>query len=190
MFVKELIKQLEIMNTLELNGNTYKATDSYGLTTFSQSFGGANTAFWVDGKAFVFNVNGFKIVKEVRKNSTKFLISGNNIKEQAVFNKLDIKNIDSLNETAKKNQLTEIMNTDITEIKKVMNNNKKAFIYFMKDNTSKGMNKSEAFATTIKEFLSDKFNFNYETEKAIIKVMIKYGYEFTTTEEATKLFKN
>ena len=44
------------------------------------------------------------------------------------------------------------------------------------------------FASVVQDYYSDRFDYMYDT-KAIIKVMVKYGYEFTTMEDANKLIR-
>jgi hypothetical protein len=66
-----------------------------------------------------------------------------------------------------------------------MTDNKKGFTYLMK---TVGGSKDLSFASVVQDYYSHKFDFARDTN-SIIKVMVKYGYEFTTMADANKLIR-
>lgn len=146
------------------------------------------------GVAYVYNVEGFKVVKEVYNKYgggySRFLITGRNLKEFINQSSLNMEEVRKENEKQRLIDLSDIMKSDTTRIKSLMIENKKAFLYLMEYEQKKGYNKSESFAIVLRDYFNHKIGFNFETEQAIIKIMVKYGYDYTTMEQARKLYRN
>lgn len=145
------------------------------------------------GTAYVYNVDGFEVVKEVYNKCgggyTRFLIKGRNLKEFISQSSLNMDEVRSENEKQRLIDIKDIMKSDVTRIKKIMTDNKDAFLYFMENEQKNGYNKAESFAIVLRDYFQNKIGFSLEIEKSIIKIMVKYGYEYSTIEEARKLFK-
>lgn len=162
------------------------ATRTYGLTTFIGGVMGTSGYTQGIGKAFVFDVDGYKVVKQVFFNgSESYQVSGKNIIESISMDVLDMSEVELVNEKLRVKLLSNIMNTDLTRVKSIMNDYKKGFIHFME---KVGGSKDLAFASVLKDYYSQEFDFSMDTN-AIIKVMVKYGYEFTTMDNANKLIR-
>ena len=162
------------------------AIRTYGLTTFIGGNMGTSGYMQGIGKAFVFNVDGYKVVKQVFcDGEEQYQVSGNNILECITIDTLDMSFVEATNEALRVEILSTIMDADLTRVKKIMTDNKKGFTYLM---GVVGGSKDLCFASVVQDYYSDRFAFEYDT-KAIIKVMIKYGYEFTTMAEANKLIR-
>jgi ribosome-binding ATPase YchF (GTP1/OBG family) len=146
------------------------------------------------GVAYVYNVEGFKVVKEVYNkyggDYTRFIITGRNLKEFIDQSSLNMEEVRKENEKQRLIDLRDIMKSDITRIKSLMIENKKGFVYFMNDAQKKGHSKAESFATVLRDFYSEFVNWNFRTEQSIIKIMVKYGYDYTTMEQARKLYRD
>ena len=162
------------------------ALRTYGLTTFVGGNMGTSGYMQGIGKAFVFNVDGYKVVKQVFcTGEEQYQVSGNNILEYITIDTLDMSFVEATNEALRVEILSTIMDADLTRVKKIMTNNKKGFTYLM---GVVGGSKDLCFASVVQDYYSDRFDYMYDT-KAIIKVMIKYGYEFTTMADANKLIR-
>ena len=163
------------------------AIRTYGLTTFIGGNMGQSGYTQGVGKAFVFNVDGYKVVKQVfYSGKEKYQVSGKNILEYiTIQDTLDMSFVEATNEALRVEILSTIMDADLTRVKKIMTDNKKGFTYLM---DVVGGSKDLCFASVVQDYYSDRFAFEYDTN-AIIKVMVKYGYEFTTMAEANKLIR-
>ena len=162
------------------------ATKTYGLTTFVGGNMGTSGYTQGVGKAFVFDVDGYKVVKQVYYGgSESYQVSGKNILEYISIDVLDMSLVEATNESLRVKILSNIMKADLTRVKKIMTDNKKGFTYLME---TVGCSKDLSFASVLQDYYSHKFDFASDT-KAIIKVMIKYGYEFTTMADANKLIR-
>ena len=150
---------------------------------------------YVIGTAYVYNVEGFKVVKNVHNKTSKyaggygFVITGKNLKEAIVQDELNISLVNKENEKERLIDFNEIMKADTSRMVSLMTKNKKGFLHFMNHYQERGLEKAESFASTLKDFYSHKFDTVHDGE-AVVKIMIKYGYSFTTYNEAYKLFKN
>jgi hypothetical protein len=167
-----------------------EAKKVYGLTTFVGG-AGMSTAGYKRGTgwAYVFNVDGYKVVKNVFFDGCEtYYISGKNIIDKIFMNVLDMSEVEAINENLRVKVLSNIMDSDLMRVKKIMNTNKKGFMFFMNNLISKGFSKDLAFANVVKDYYSKNFQYSMDT-KSIIKVMIKYGYEFTSMIEANKLIR-
>ena len=166
-----------------------KAINTYGIIANVGGTMGTATRPVVVGKAYVFNVDGYKVIKEVIAKESNYKITGKNITETFYTDVFHINKINSINSELRNNIVSKIMAADLTRVKNVMNTNKKGFLHFMNNlQDTKGLSKDLAFAEVVKDFYSDEFNHPYDTN-AIIKVMIKYGYKFNNMAEANKLIR-
>ena len=162
------------------------ATKTYGLTTFIGGNMGTSGYKQGVGKAFVFNVDGYKVVKQVYYNgSESYQVTGKNIVDYISMDILDMSKVELVNENLRVELLSTIMNADLTRVKKIMTDNKKGFTYLME---TVGGSKDLSFASVVQDYYSHKFDFASDTN-SIIKVMVKYGYEFTTMADANKLIR-
>tara|TARA_R110002124_G_C8614892_1_gene485737 strand:+ start:42 stop:551 length:510 start_codon:yes stop_codon:yes gene_type:complete len=162
------------------------ATRTYGLTTFVGGNMGTSGYTQGAGKAFVFDVDGYKVVKHVYYNGNEsYRVSGKNILDYISMAVLDMSLVEATNESLRVELLSTIMNADLTSVKKIMTDNKKGFTYLME---TVGGSKDLSFASVVQDYYSHKFDFASDTN-AIIKVMVKYGYEFTTIANANKLIR-
>tara|TARA_R110001632_G_scaffold69553_1_gene162646 strand:- start:283 stop:792 length:510 start_codon:yes stop_codon:yes gene_type:complete len=162
------------------------ALRTYGLTTFVGGNMGTSGYTQGVGKAFVFDVDGYKVVKQVYYNgNVSYRVSGKNILDCISMDVLDMSEVELVNENLRVELLSTIMNADLTSVKKIMTDNKKGFIYLME---KVGGSKDLSFASVVQDYYSHKFDFARDTN-AIINVMIKYGYEFTTMADANKLIR-
>tara|TARA_R110000803_G_scaffold177784_1_gene240204 strand:- start:886 stop:1395 length:510 start_codon:yes stop_codon:yes gene_type:complete len=162
------------------------ATKTYGLTTFVGGNMGTSGYTQGVGKAFVFDVDGYKVVKQVYYTGNEsYQVSGKNIIDYISMDVLDMSEVELVNENLRVELLSTIMNADLTNVKKIMTDNKKGFTYLME---IVGGSKDLSFASVVQDYYSHKFDFMRDTN-AIIKVMIKYGYEFTNMIEANKLIR-
>jgi len=162
------------------------ATKTYGLTTFVGGNMGTLGYTQGVGKAFVFDVDGYKVVKQVYYNGGEsYQVSGKNILEYISMNVLDMSEVELVNENLRVELLSTIMNADLTSVKKIMTDNKKGFTYLMEN---VGGSKDLSFASVVQDYYSRKFDFARDTN-SIIKVMVKYGYEFTTMADVNKLIR-
>tara|TARA_R110000796_G_scaffold187080_1_gene303978 strand:+ start:125 stop:634 length:510 start_codon:yes stop_codon:yes gene_type:complete len=162
------------------------ATKTYGLTTFVGGNMGTSGYRQGVGKAFVFDIDGYKVVKQVYySGSESYQVSGKNILEYISMDVLDMSLVEAINESLRVELLSTIMNSDLTRVKKIMTDNKKGFTYLMDDI---GGSKDLSFASVVQDYYSHLFEYIIDTNP-IIKVMVKYGYEFTTMAEANKLIR-
>tara|TARA_R110000765_G_scaffold396244_1_gene490052 strand:- start:178 stop:687 length:510 start_codon:yes stop_codon:yes gene_type:complete len=162
------------------------ATKTYGLTTFVGGNMGTSGYTQGVGKAFVFDVDGYKVVKQVYYNGNEsYQVSGKNILDYISMKVLDMSEVGLVNENLRVELLSTIMNADLTSVKKIMTDNKKGFTYLME---TVGGSKDLSFASVVQDYYSHKFDFARDTN-SIIKVMVKYGYEFTTMADANKLIR-
>ena len=162
------------------------AIRTYGLTTFIGGNMGTSGYTQGVGKAFVFNVDGYKVVKQVfYTGDEQFQVSGKNILDYITIDVLDMSYVEATNEALRVELLSTIMKADLSRVKKIMTDNKKGFTYLM---GVVGGSKDLCFASVVQDYYSHKFDFMRDTN-AIIKVMIKYGYEFTNMIEANKLIR-
>ena len=162
------------------------ALRTYGLTTFIGGNMGTSGYTQGVGKAFVFNVDGYKVVKQVfYTGEEQYQVSGNNILEYITIDVLDMSFVEATNEALRIELLSNIMKADLARVKKIMTDNKKGFTYLM---GVVGGSKDLCFASVVQDYYSDRFCYMRDTD-AIIKVMIKYGYEFTTMADANKLIR-
>jgi hypothetical protein len=170
--------------------NNKDAKRKFGLTETVTSTGFNASYYKKDsGDAYVFDIDGYKVVKNVYySGKVDYVVSGKNITEATRTDVLDMLEIENTNEKLRLDILSNIMNTDLTRVKDIMTKNKKGFIYFMEHLISEGLTKDLAFASVIKDFYADEFNYHEDTN-AIIKIMVKYGYEFTSIKEANKLIR-
>tara|TARA_R110000850_G_scaffold198381_1_gene324635 strand:- start:128 stop:646 length:519 start_codon:yes stop_codon:yes gene_type:complete len=161
----------------------------YGLTTFVGGTMGTAGYKQSAGWAYVFSVDGYKIIKNVFNGGFEsYQISGKNITEFISMDVLSMSEVDIINEKLRVDLLSDIMISDLTRVKNIMTTNKDGFTFFMKGLIGKGLSKDIAFANVVKDYYSDKFYFTIDTN-SIIKVMVKYGYEFTTMADANKLIR-
>ena len=162
------------------------ATKTYGLTTYVGGNMGTSGYTQAIGKAYVFNVEGYKVVKQVfYTGEEQFQVSGKNILEYITIDVLDMSFVEATNEALRVERLSAIMGADLTRVKKIMTDNKKGFTYLM---GVVGGSKDLCFASVVQDYYSDRFCYMRDTD-AIIKVMVKYGYEFTNMIEANKLIR-
>lgn len=162
------------------------ATKTYGLTNFVGGNMGTSGYTQGVGKAFVFDVDGYKVVKQVYfGGGESYQVSGKNILNYISMDVLDMSLVEATNESLRVELLSTIMNADLTSVKKIMTDNKKGFTYLMGNIDS---SKDLSFASVVQDYYSHKFDFMRDTN-AIIKVMVKYGYEFTTMKNANKLIR-
>ena len=147
------------------------------------------------GKGYVFNVDGYKVIKnEFYNGKVSYVISGKNILESYndtiyMVDVLDMNKVKEINDVLKAGLLSNIMNSDLTRLVKFMSDNKKGFTFLMGNLMSEGLSKDLAFASVVKDYYSHEFNYSRDTN-SILKVMVKYGYEFTNMIEANKLIRN
>jgi uncharacterized membrane protein len=170
--------------------NNKNAKRQYGLTETVTSTG-LNSSYYKKGAgfAYVFDVDGFKVVKNVYySGKVNYIVSGKNIAEDVYLDVLDMSKIKKINEKLRLNIISDIMSSDLTRVKKIMTENKEGFTFFMETLINKGLSKDLAFASVVKDYYSNHFHHPIDT-KAIIKVMIKYGYKFTSMAEADKLIR-
>lgn len=162
------------------------AVRTYGLTTFIGGNMGQSGYTSSEGKAFVFNVNGYEVIKKVYYSGREsYQVSGKNIIDYISMDVLDMSSVEGTNEALRVEILSTIMKADLTRVKKIMTDNKKGFTYLME---TVGGSKDLSFASVVKDYYSHKFEYRMDTN-AIIKVMVKYGYEFTTMKDANKLIR-
>lgn len=147
------------------------------------------------GKGYVFNVDGYKVIKEEFYNGrVSYVISGKNILESyndtiSMVDVLDMNKVEAINDGLRAELLSNIMNSDLTRLVKFMTDNKKGFTFLMGNLMSEGLSKDLAFASVVKDYYSHEFNYLRDTN-SILKVMVKYGYKFTNMIEANKLIRN
>jgi hypothetical protein len=176
-----LQKQKEIMTLSNKN-----AIRTYGLTTFIGGNMGTSGYMTSEGKAFVFNVDGYKVIKKVYyAGGERYEVSGKNLIDSISMDVLDMSSVEATNESLRVEILSTIMKADLSRVKKIMTDNKKGFTYLM---GVVGGSKDLCFASVVQDYYSHKFHFMSDTN-AIIKVMVKYGYEFTTMADANKLIR-
>jgi hypothetical protein len=159
----------------------------YGLTQFVGG-AGLSTAGYTRGIgwAYVFDVNGYKVTKNVYDSGHEsYSIIGKNILQNISMEVLDMSLVEATNESLRVELLSTIMDADLTRVIKVMTDNKEGFTFFMGNIDS---SKDLSFASVVKDYYSKNFHFPTDTN-AIIKVMVKYGYEFTTMANANKLIR-
>ena len=162
------------------------AIKSYGLTTFIGGNMGTSGYTSSIGKGFVFNVDGYKVVKKVfYDGGESYNVSGKNIVDYISMKVLDMSEVELANENLRVELLSTIMDADLTNVKKIMTDNKKGFTYLME---LVGGSKELSFASVVKDYYYHKFDFARDTN-SIIKIMVKYGYGFTTMENANKLIR-
>ena len=162
------------------------AIKTYGVTNYIGGNMGQSGYFQNIGKAFVFNVDGYEVIKHVfYTGEERFEISGKNILEYISMDVLDMSSVEAANEALRVETLSTIMDADLTRVKKIMTDNKKGFTYLM---DVVGGSKDLCFASVVQDYYSDRFDLSIDIN-AIIKVMVKYGYEFTTMAEADKLIR-
>ena len=95
--------------------------------------------------------------------------------------------INTINEEKRLLELNEILKSDLSRVIRIMKENEKGFKHFMNYfKNENGLNKSDSFLSTVKSFYKPQFTFSHDTN-AIIKVMIKYGYEFKSRKEIVDL---
>jgi len=167
-----------------------KAIKTYGLISHVGGTMGTATRPVSVGKAYVFNVDGYKVVKQVfNSGDTNYKVIGKNITETFYTDTFNINEINSVNAKLRSQILSEIMSSDLGRVVDIMNKNKKSFLYLMEQvQSTQGLSKDLSFAEVVKYYYSHKFDYLSDT-KAIVKVMIKYGYEFTCMIEANKLIR-
>ena len=169
-----------------LNKNSIK---TYGLTQFIGGNMGTSGYRQGIGKAFVFHIDGYTVVKKTYYDRcTYYEVSGKNIIDYISMKVLDMSEVDLVNENLRVDLLSTIMNADLTRVKNIMTTNKKGFTLFMENLTTENLSKDLSFASVIQDYYFHKFDFSIDTN-AIIKVMIKYGYEFTNMLDANKLIR-
>ena len=170
--------------------NNKNAKRKFGLTETITSTGINSSYRKKDcGDAYVFDVEGYKVVKNVYFNGTiNYVVSGKNIIDAITFSDLNMLEIEKINEKLRLSILSKIMESDLTRVKKVMNENKKGFIFFMEHLMNEGTSKDLAFGEVVRDYYSDSFDY-YTDTNAIVKVMIKYGYKFTSMAEVNKLIR-
>lgn len=166
------------------------AKKKYGLTTFVHGAGLSTSGYTRGiGWGYVFDVDGYKVVKKVFHDGNEtYEISGKNIIDIISMDVLNMKEVEKINEKLRVELLSNIMSCDLTSVKKIMSDNKKGFIFFMDNLISEGLSKDLAFANVVKDYYSNVFDYRTQTN-AIIKVMVNYGYNFTSMKEANKLIK-
>ena len=170
--------------------NNSEALKTYGISNYVGGTMGTSGYHQPVGSAYVFNVKGFKVTKNVfYSKKISYQISGKNIKDIIYMKSLDMNKVECINESLRLVVLSEIMSSDLRQVKDIMSANKKGFLYLMNHVQEKEkLSKDLAFASVVKDYYSHKFDYVHHTN-AIIKVMIKYGYELTTKEEAEKLIR-
>ena len=166
------------------------AKKKYGLTTFVHGAGLSTVGYTRGiGWGYVFDLDGYKVVKKVfNDGSETYDVSGKNIIDTISMDVLNMIEVEKINEKLRVDLISNIMSCDLTIVKKIMSDNQKGFVFFMDNLISEGLSKDLAFANTVKDYYSNIFDYRTQTN-AIIKVMIKYGYNFTSMEEANKLIK-
>ena len=165
------------------------AIKTYGLTEYVGGNMGTSGYTQGVGKAYVFNVDGYKVVKNVSYcGYERYMVSGKNITDYISMEVLDMSEVESANEALRVELLSTIITTDLSKVVGVMTDNKKGFTLFMDNLMTEGLSKDLAFASVVKDYYSHKFDYVRDTN-AIIKVMVKYGYEFTNMIEANKLIR-
>jgi hypothetical protein len=169
------------------------ATKIYGLTTYVGGNMGASGYKQAIGRAYVFNVEGYKVIKKALYNgNVSYVVSGKNILDSYTttisMEVLNMTTVNAINEGLRVELLSTIMNADLSKVVGVMTDNKKGFTLFMDNLMTEGLSKDLAFASVVKDYYSHKFDYVIDTN-AIIKVMVKYGYEFTNMIEANKLIR-
>jgi len=165
------------------------AKRTYGLTQIIGGNMGTQAHRSPVGKAFVFNVKGFKVVKNIFYTGfVSYEVSGKNIIDYISMKVLDMSFIEATNESLRVELLSTIMNADLTNVVNVMTTNKKGFALFMDNLMTEGLSKDLAFASVVQDYYGYKFDFARDTN-GIIKVMVKYGYKFTNMIEANKLIR-
>jgi hypothetical protein len=167
-----------------------KLTKKYALTGIAGGTMGTASYKYVMGTAFVYTLNGFQITKRVfNKNGVDFLVEGNSIDKSDMLRleTLDLDYINTINEERRLLELNEILKSDLSRVIRIMKENEKGFKHFMNYfKNENGLNKSNSFLSTVKSFYKPQFTFSHDTN-AIIKVMIKYGYEFKSRKEIVDL---
>ena len=158
----------------------------YALITSAGGTMGTASRQYACGTAFVYECDGFTITKNVyNTGEVTFNIDGNNLTESLRQESLDMEAVILEDDKQKEILLNEIMSADLTKVKNVMSANQKGFEILM---PTINENKSIAFASVVKDYFNHLFNYPTDTN-AVIKVMIKYGYDFKTKKEAIKLFR-
>ena len=170
--------------------NNSEALKTYGISNYVGGVMGTSGYHQPVGRAYVFNVKGFKVTKNVfYSKEISYQILGKNIKDIVYMKSLDMNKVEYINESLRLVLLGEIMSSDLRQVKDIMSANKKGFLYLMNHvQEEEKLSKDLAFASVVKDYYSHKFEYVRNTN-AIIKVMIKYGYELTTKEEAEKLIR-
>ena len=170
-----------------------KLIKKYELSGVAGGTMGTASYQYVIGTAFVYSLDGFKITKRVfNKGGKDFLVEGNSIHESEflMLDTLDIDYINKVNEERRLLELNSIMDADLKRVIIFMKENEKGFKHFMNYfQTELNQNKSESFLNTVKDFYRDNFSLPYDTN-SIIKIMIKYGYEFKSRKEIINLINN
>ena len=171
--------------------NNSEALKTYGISNYVYGAGLSTVGYHQPvGRAYVFNVKGFKVTKNVfYSKEISYKISGKNIKDSIYMDSLDMNKVECINESLRLKLLSEIMSSDLRQVKDIMSANKKGFLYLINHvQEEEKLSKDLAFASVVKDYYNHKFDYVNNTN-AIIKVMIKYGYELTTKEEAEKLIR-
>lgn len=164
------------------------AKKKYGLTQTVTDYG-FSTSYYKRGVgwAYVFDVDGYKVTKNVFNDGyTTYDVSGKNISKPPF--KMSVLNMDEVkkeNEKLRLEILTEIMSSDLTDVKKAMIKNKKGFTFFMNNLIEKGVPKGIAFGNVVRDYYNDYNSFcSHKGRLAVIKIMVMYGYTFTNMKEA------
>ena len=167
-----------------------EAKKVYGLTQFVGGAGMSTAGYKRGiGWAYVFDVDGYKVTKNVYQGGNEsYQISGKNITEFISMDVLDMSEVEKINEKLRVDLLSDIMISDLTRVKNIMTNNKDGFTFFMNNLIGKGLSKDLAFANVVKDYYSKSFQYSTDTF-SIIKVMVRYGYNFTNMIEANKLIR-
>ena len=171
--------------------NNKDAKRKYGLKSWI-SYGPSSYGYWQGiGWAYVFYIDGYKVTKNVYNNgSESYDVIGKNITEKITLKTFDMDEVSRINEELRLDLVSDIMNSDLTRVKKIMTENKKGFMHFMNYKMNEeGLDKGLAFGEVVRDFYSDSFSY-FEDEKPIIKIMIMYGYEFTNMKDARKTIIN
>jgi hypothetical protein len=171
--------------------NNKNSIRKFGLTDTVSGYGSSSLYYTVGiGWGYVFNVEGYRVVKNVySKRATEYVVSGKNITEKVTLKTFDMNEINRINEGLRLELVSDIMSSDLTRVKGIMTKNKKGFMHFMDYKMNEeGLEKGLAFGEVVRDFYNNDFIYS-EDEKAIIKVMIMYGYEFTNMKDARKIIR-
>lgn len=169
--------------------NNKESKRKYGLTQFVSGAGMSTSGYTRGiGWAYVFDLDEYEVIKNVYNDGFEnYIISGKNITESVTLNFFDMIEVEKINEKLRVELLSEIMTSDLTRVKKIMTINKEGFTFFMKNLIDKGISKDIAFANVCRDYYNK--NFIYSDIKAIIKVMVKYGYNFTSMKDVINLVR-